>query len=120
MYVYPCVASTLTQKRGILEVVQQTNARGYLYNKQRDILARFSQFLAQELRFRYMLLIDFNFFFSSFSRRETLQMRTRRLRSAIRQLLGPQETLARAHLGQTVQLPGERLRQVVHASVVAA
>ena len=47
-------------------------------------------------------------------------MRIRRLRPAVRQQFGSQEALARAHIGQAVQLQGARMRQVVHAPVVAA
>lgn len=47
-------------------------------------------------------------------------MRVRRVRSALRKQLGPQKALARAHLGQTVQLQGQGLRQVIHPSQLAA
>lgn len=55
-----------------------------------------------------------------FNRREAVQMRIRRLRPAVRQQFRPEEALARAHVGQAVQLQSARLRQVVHAPVVAA
>jgi hypothetical protein len=42
-------------------------------------------------------------------RRETVQVRIRRLRPAVRKQLGPQEALARPHVGQAVQLQGLRL-----------
>ena len=60
------------------------------------------------------------FFWGWGYRREAVQVRVRRLRPALRQQFGPQEALARAHVGQAVQLQGPRLRQVVHPPVVAA
>lgn len=40
------------------------------------------------------------------------------MRSPIRQQLGPEEALARAHVGQAVQLQGAGMRQVLHSSVI--
>lgn len=47
-------------------------------------------------------------------------MRVRGLRQTVRKLFGQEETLTRAHVRQAVQLPRARLRQVVHAPLVAA
>ena len=47
-------------------------------------------------------------------------MRIRRLRPPLRQQFGPEEALARAHVGQAVQLQGARLRQILHAPVLVA
>lgn len=43
-------------------------------------------------------------------------MRVRGMRPEVRQQLGQEKALARAHVGQTVQLPDIGLRQIVHAS----
>ena len=53
-------------------------------------------------------------------RREAVQVRIRRLRPAIREQFRSQETLARTHERQTLQLQDTRLRQVVHAPELAA
>lgn len=42
------------------------------------------------------------------------------MRPAVRQQLGSEETLARPHVRQAVQLQGTRLRQILHAPVVVA
>lgn len=47
-------------------------------------------------------------------------MRARRLRPTIRQLVGSQEAFARPYVGQAVQLSGEWMRQVLHASFLLA
>lgn len=52
-------------------------------------------------------------------RRKAVQMWIRRLRPSVCELVGQKETLARAHVGQALQLPRARLRQVIHASVVS-
>lgn len=46
-------------------------------------------------------------------------MRIRRLWTSVCQQFRPQETLARSHYGQALHLPRGRLRQVLHAPVVA-
>lgn len=46
-------------------------------------------------------------------------MRVRRLRPPVRELVGQEEALARAHVGQALQLPRARLRQVLHPPVLA-
>ena len=55
-----------------------------------------------------------------YKRREAVSMRVRRLRPTLRQQLRPEEALARPHDRQAVRLPARRLRQVLHASVVAS
>jgi len=52
-------------------------------------------------------------------RRKAVSLRVRRLRPSLRQQLGPEEALARAHLGQTLLLQGARLRQVLHAPLLS-
>lgn len=49
---------------------------------------------------------------------EAVPVRVRRLRQTVRQLLGPEKTLARPHLRQTLQLQGAGLRQVLHTPVL--
>lgn len=46
-------------------------------------------------------------------------MRTRRLRSSLCQLIGSQKAFACAHIGQTIQLSDQWLRQIVHTSIIA-
>jgi len=53
-------------------------------------------------------------------RGKAFPLRVHRLRPTLRQQFGPEEALARAHGRQAVQLPLRRLRQVLHAPVVAA